>query len=157
MSEFGIKIKKISAGILYDVNLGVRDSFPYKDAMLTNSLFLSFIRKNGLTVFKRKKQKGSSDNESTRDLICLDFDFGSRSYEKELAHLQHRLDHVIPDEARERIEQSIQKAGEISGSASLVGTTRPKTSAPAPALVFAGGLSAGDICYVREHLRHKYC
>ncbi len=46
MSEFGIKIKKISAGILYDVNLGVRDSFPYKDAMLTNSLFLSFIRKN---------------------------------------------------------------------------------------------------------------
>lgn len=109
MSEFGIKIKKISAGILYDVNLGVRDSFPYKDAMLTNSLFLTFIRKNGLTVYKGKKQKGSSDNESTRDLICLDFDFGSRSYEKELAHLQNRLDHDIPDEARQRIEQSIQK------------------------------------------------
>lgn len=38
MSEYGIKIKNISAGMLYDVNLGTRDYFTYTDAMFNNSL-----------------------------------------------------------------------------------------------------------------------
>lgn len=102
MSEFGIKIKKISAGTLYEVNLGVRDYFTYKDAMLNNSLFSNFIQKNGLAVYKGKKQ-------STRDIICLDFDFGSRSYENELTHLKKLLAQDPSDDARQRIENSIKK------------------------------------------------
>ena len=74
ISEFGIKIKNISAGTLYDVNLGTRDYFSYTEAMLNNSLFSAFLIKNGLNVYK---------GESTRDIICLDFDFGTRSYEDE--------------------------------------------------------------------------
>ena len=31
MSEYGIKIKNISAGMLYDVNLGTRDYFTYTE------------------------------------------------------------------------------------------------------------------------------
>ena len=67
MSEFGIKIKNISAAMLYEVNLGTREYFTYTEAMLNNSLFSSFLLKNGMKVHK----------ESTRDIICLDYDFGS--------------------------------------------------------------------------------
>lgn len=73
MSEYGIKIKNIKAGTLYDVNCGVRDNLTYTDAMLNNSLFSIYLMKNGLNIYK----------ESTRDVVCLDFDFGSRSYEEE--------------------------------------------------------------------------
>lgn len=79
MSEFGIKIKNIEASTLYEYNNGVRDHYEYKDAMFTNSLFSDFLKENGLKVWKE---------ESTRDIICLEFNFGSRSYEEEIAHLQ---------------------------------------------------------------------
>jgi len=46
--------------------------------MFTNSLFSDYLKDNGLKVWK--------DN-STRDIICLEFNYGSRSYEKELNHL----------------------------------------------------------------------
>ncbi len=110
ISEFGIKIKNISAGMLYDVNLGVRDYFTYTDAMLNNSLFSFFLQRNGLTVYggtKSKKEK--SKNESTRDIVCLDFDFGSRSYEDELDRLTKLLDTDLSDDSKERIEHAIQK------------------------------------------------
>ena len=54
MSEYGIKIKNISAGMLYDVNLGTRDYFTYTDAMFNNSLFSFFLQKNGLNIYKGK-------------------------------------------------------------------------------------------------------
>lgn len=65
--------------MLYDVNIGVRDYFTYQDAMLNNSLFSAYLIKNGLNVYK---------GESTRDIICLDFEFGSRSYECERSRLE---------------------------------------------------------------------
>lgn len=46
--------------------------------MFTNSLFSDFLKENGLKVW---------NGESTRDIICLEFNFGSRSYKKELEHL----------------------------------------------------------------------
>lgn len=49
--------------------------------MLNNSLFSDFLKKNGLSI------KG----ESTRDLICLDFDFGSKSYEDEIKRAKKML------------------------------------------------------------------
>ena len=50
--------------------------------MFSNSLFSDYIRANGLNVWK---------DTSTRDIICLDFDFGSRSYEEELIHLKKQF------------------------------------------------------------------
>ena len=79
MSEYGLKIKNIEAATLYEYNNGVRDHYEYKDAMFTNSLFSDFLKENGLKVWKE---------ESTRDLICLEFNFGSRSYEEEIEHLK---------------------------------------------------------------------
>ena len=47
--------------------------------MFTNSLFCDFLKENGMKVW---------NDESTRDIICLEFNFGSRSYDKELTHLR---------------------------------------------------------------------
>ena len=74
-----MKIKNIEASTLFEYNNGVRDHYEYKDAMFTNSLFMDFLLENGLKVWK---------DESTRDLICLEFNFGSRSFEEEIKHLR---------------------------------------------------------------------
>ncbi len=109
MSEFGIKIKNISAGMLYDVNLGIRDYYTYTDAMLNNSLFSYYLQSNGLNIYKGKKDKENSKNESTRDIVCLDFDFGSRSYNDEINRLRKLLNTDLSDESKERIENTINK------------------------------------------------
>lgn len=99
MSEYGIKIKNISAGMLYDVNLGTRDYFTYTDAMFNNSLFSFFLQKHGLNVYK---------GESTRDIICLDYEFGSRSYENEHKRLE-KLFYETDGESKERIKKALHK------------------------------------------------
>lgn len=78
MGKYGYKIKNFKAGSLYEYNLGLRDNYDYVEAMLTNSLFSDFLVKNGLSIWKE---------ESTRDIICIDFGYGSRSYEEEKKHL----------------------------------------------------------------------
>ena len=47
--------------------------------MFTNSLFKDFITENGMK---------SWDGESTKDIICLEFNYGTRSYEEEIKHIQ---------------------------------------------------------------------
>lgn len=99
MSKYGIKIKNIPAGMLYDVNLGIRDYFTYTEAMFNNSLFNFFLQKNGLNIYK---------GESTRDIICLDYEFGSRSYEEECKRLE-KLYNESSDEQKENIEKTLHK------------------------------------------------
>jgi hypothetical protein len=79
VSEFGLKIKNIEAATLYEYNKGLRDHYEYKNAMFVNSLFKDFMCENGLKVWKL---------ESTRDLICLEFNFGTRSFDDEIAHIR---------------------------------------------------------------------
>ena len=47
--------------------------------MLTNSLFLDYLKDNGLHIH---------NEESTRDIVCFEFNYGTRSYEKEMDHLR---------------------------------------------------------------------
>ena len=47
--------------------------------MFVNSLFKDYIMENGMKDWK---------GESTRDIICLEFNFGTRSYEEEIAHIK---------------------------------------------------------------------
>lgn len=82
MGEFGLKIKNYSSGSIYGYNLGVRDRYDTTDAMLTNSLFLDFLLEHGLTTYKGK---------ATRDVICIEFNYGTRSYEEELAHINKKI------------------------------------------------------------------
>lgn len=69
--------------------------------MLTNSLFLDFLYDNGLKVWK---------GESTRDIINLSFDYGSRGYDQEVAHLNKLLKDADTDERRKRIQELIATA-----------------------------------------------
>ena len=82
MGEFGLKIKNYGAGSIYGYNLGVRDRYDTNDAMLTNSLFLDFLLDNGLTTWKDK---------ATRDVICIEFGYGTRSYEEEIARINKEM------------------------------------------------------------------
>ena len=112
LSEFGLKIKNIEASTLFEYNNGVRDHYEYKDAMFVNSLFKDFLDENGLNNWK---------DESTRDIICLEFNYGSRSYDEEKIHLLK----VLNDARREfrtaffkkdafLMEKSLKKRKKIS-------------------------------------------
>lgn len=79
MSEYGIKIKNYEAGSIHGIELGVRAAYDCKDAMLTNSLFLDFLKENGLNIHK---------GESTRDVICINFRYGTRSFEEEVRNIK---------------------------------------------------------------------
>lgn len=68
--------------------------------MLNNSLFSAFLLKHGLRVYK---------GESTRDVVCLDFDFGSRSYEEEIRRLEKMLASAPTDEVRNSIQSVVEK------------------------------------------------
>ena len=81
MGEFGYKIRNYQAGSIYGLDIGVRDRYDFKDAMLTNSLFLDFLKQNGLQTHKE---------ESTRDVICIEFNYGVHDYKDELASIKRR-------------------------------------------------------------------
>lgn len=76
-SKYGIKIKNFQAGSLYQCNIGVRKNYDYTKAMFTNNLLMYYLLDNGLIA----------ENGWTRDICCIEFDYGSRSYEEELKHI----------------------------------------------------------------------
>ena len=98
MSQYGIKINNYQAGSIFDVNIGVRDNYDTTPAMLTNSLFLDFLQNNGLKVSK---------NGFTRDVICVQFDYGSDSYEVALNKINKAVKHNRIE--RKRIKASGNK------------------------------------------------
>ena len=73
MSEFGLKIRNYEAAVLYEYNLGIREYATYTDAMFSNSLLSDYLKTIGLNVTKA---------ESTSDIVCIKFSFGTRDYEE---------------------------------------------------------------------------
>ena len=94
ISKYGIKIKNFQAGALYQCNLGVRENYDYTRAMFTNNLLLYYLMDNGLKV----------NNGWTRDIICIEFDYGSRSYEEEIKHLDKCIKSAECEGNTEKIE-----------------------------------------------------
>ena len=105
MSEYGVKYKIIQAGSIYECNTGVRDELDMKDGMLCNSLFLDFLLANKMKLWKE---------ESTRDIICVDFKYGSRSYEEARKHLVGLISGTPPeDEGRlDKLNKLLQRCDE---------------------------------------------
>lgn len=81
-SKYGIKIKNFQAGALYQCNLGVRKNYDYTKAMFANNLLMYYLLENGLKV---------DSGGWTRDIICIEFDYGSRSYDEEIKHLEKKI------------------------------------------------------------------
>ena len=94
ISKYGIKIKNFQAGALYQCNLGVRENYDYTRAMFTNNLLLYYLMDNGLKV----------NNGWTRDIICIEFDYGSRSYEEEIKHLDKCIKIAENENDLEKVE-----------------------------------------------------
>ena len=92
-----IKIKNIQAATLWGYNAGIRTHYEQTDAALCESLFLDFLLKEGFRVWKGK---------SSRDIIGLNFDFGTRSYEEELKHVRKMPDSERKTELLEKIEKN---------------------------------------------------
>lgn len=83
MGEFGYKILNYEAGSIVEFNNGVRQLYHTKPAMLTNSLFLDFLLENDLIdVYK---------DSSTRDIICINFNYGSKGYDDEIEHIKSMI------------------------------------------------------------------
>lgn len=80
IGKYGWKIRNYKAATVYGKNTGIRDRYDYTEAVLHHSLFTRWLRNNGMQTDKK--------DESTRDIVCLDFQFGLRSYSEELAHLK---------------------------------------------------------------------
>ena len=81
VSKYGIKIKNFQAGSLYQCNIGVRKNYDYTKAMFANNLLMYYLLDNGLKV----------ENGWTRDIVCIEFEYGSRSYEEETEHLDKMI------------------------------------------------------------------
>jgi len=94
MSEYGIKIFNYTAGSICEVNQGVRFKYDTTPAMLTNSLFKDFLMENGLKLWKE---------ESTRDIICIDYKYGSCSYEEAIKRVRKQI-------KENRIERKVAKS-----------------------------------------------
>lgn len=124
IGEFGLKIKNIEASTLFEFNNGVRDHYEYKEAMFVNSLFCDYLKENGMKTWK---------DESTRDIICLEFNFGSRSYRKELEHLrkiaknaykEYRVAQIRSD--KYLITKALNKRKKISGLLNIAHQNKAK-------------------------------
>lgn len=102
-NKYGVRIKNFSAGQLYEYNLGARDYLPYTNAMLTNSLFLDFLLENGLKVSK---------NGFTRDVICLNFDMGAKSYEDTRRNIVNKIKETEDENKIERLNFLLEKVEE---------------------------------------------
>lgn len=98
--KWGLKIRNYQAGSIYSYSLGVRKHYDYKDAMLTNSMFSIFLKENGLNIH---------NEDSTRDIICIDFGYGSRSYDQEVKFLKRRIKDVNKNDklSEEKKEEKI--------------------------------------------------
>lgn len=114
MSDYGLRIRNYEAGSLFAYNNGARDRYDFTDAMFTNSLFSEFIIENGLTTFGKK-------NDATRDIICIEFNYGSRSYEEEIEHLDKLIkttkENVDGKYTEDQINSRVDKFNELKGFA----------------------------------------
>jgi len=106
MSEFGLKIKNIKAATLFGYNNGIRNRYDYTDAMFSNSLFSKYIIANGLNVWKE---------ESTRDIVCFEFDFGTRDYQEEMNHLQEMLEECKTETEKQNVIKIIENVENNKG------------------------------------------
>lgn len=72
--------------------------------MFTNNLFGDFLKENGLNVWK---------GESTRDIICIEFKYGTRSYKDEIKNFNKIIkditsDKKMPDEQKQNQIKKIE-------------------------------------------------
>ena len=97
-NRYGLKILSYQAGSIYSKNNGFREKYDSSKALFANSLFSDFLKENGLETYRRewveskKEYKWKQDNNGnwTRDIICIKFDYGVKTFEAEIETLINR-------------------------------------------------------------------
>ena len=84
MPKHGLRIANYETASLYEYEHGLRTHPDSTKAMLVNSLFLDFLLDNELIQV--------SKNDFTRDIICLQFTYGTKDYDTTMKKLQGRDD-----------------------------------------------------------------
>ena len=100
MSGFGLKIRNYEAAVLYEYNLGIREYATYTDAMFSNSLLSDYLKTIGLNVTKA---------ESTSDIVCIKFSFGTRDYEDNKKRIQKQLKEEDDEKQREYLQAVLDR------------------------------------------------
>lgn len=106
MSKYGIKIKNIEAASIYEYTYGFRNKLDMTDAMLVNSLFLDYLLENNLIRIWNE--------ESTRDVICLLFDYGTKDYKTTLRKLKSFNANEYLDKIKDNVEKNKDKCVKLS-------------------------------------------
>lgn len=113
MGKYGLKIKNFQAASIYEYQHGFRSQLHSTDAMLVNSLFLDFLYT--LPDFDVYKE------ESTRDVICLEFGYGTKGYEESIKKINERIEKTkseqsvkILEELKANIERNADKCVKYS-------------------------------------------
>lgn len=101
MSEYGIRIKNFEAASVYEYKYGFRNNLDQTNAMLVNSLFLDYLLDNKLIRLHKE--------ESTRDIICIEFGYGTKDYKTALSKIKAL--ELKPD-LQEKTKESILKIKE---------------------------------------------
>ena len=104
LSQYGTKIKNYSCGILYEYNLGVREHLSYTNAMFTNNLFSYFLAENGMRISKDGR---------TRDIICINFDFGAKSYEETRSKIERSINLQLEQNDNDESDDRVIRLREI--------------------------------------------
>ena len=83
MSQHGIRINNYEGASVYEYEHGFRNHLDTTKAMLVNSLFLDFLLDNDLIHVTKR--------DFTRDIICLQFSYGTKSYEDMIENIDNRI------------------------------------------------------------------
>lgn len=97
MGKYGLKIRNYEAASICEYKLGLRDYYDYQEAMLTNSLFLDYLYEIGIETIK---------DTATRDIVCMEFGYGTRTYKEHLKKLTEmlKIENLNEDPDEEKIE-----------------------------------------------------
>ena len=98
MSQYGIRIRNFEAASIYEYQYGFRNSLDQTDAMLVNSLFLDYLLENHMLDLWK--------GEATRDIICVEFGYGTRDYKSALAKVDEILKiATLKEDSRKHLEE----------------------------------------------------
>lgn len=119
-NQYGLKIYNYEAGSIFACNLGTRKDYNKTEAMLANSLFSDFLKENKLKTYHLNWDETSKSNKWiedkngnwTRDVICIKFETGTKSYDDEINFFEKKKEEKKV-EFDERTKEFIQEVEEL--------------------------------------------
>ena len=111
-NQFGLKIYNYEASSIYAYNLGIRKDYNKTEAILANSLFSDFLKKNKLKTYTHDMYKNTWNKNIkgnwTRDIICIKFESGVKNFD-ETTKFFHKKKKKNFDNLVKELEKKVEK------------------------------------------------